>query len=139
MEKAIDSCANEPKKRKSKAFCVAGGPNMKSCTNSGDTPGISMHNFPTDPSVRKQWVRFVRRHRSDFDPTKYYSSRISLCSAHFELSCFSKRFVTNLQGFESTNTKCFLTRGSVPTLDVTHDGHGDKNISAKEKRLVSIL
>jgi hypothetical protein len=23
-----------------KVFCVAGGPNKKSCTNSGDTPGI---------------------------------------------------------------------------------------------------
>ena len=33
-------------------FCVAGGPNKKSCTNSGDTPVISMHCFPTDPSLR---------------------------------------------------------------------------------------
>ena len=136
MEETSHSCANEGKKRKSKVFCVAGGPNKKSCTNSGDTPGISMHCFPTDPSVRKQWVRFVRRHRCDFDPTKY-SSRIWLCSAHFDESCFSKRFASNLEGFDNSNTKRFLIRGSVPTVDAVKSG--EDSISGKEKRLVSIF
>ena len=36
MEETSHSCANKGKK----VFCVAGGPNKKSCTNSGDTPGI---------------------------------------------------------------------------------------------------
>ena len=29
--------------------------------------GISMHCFAKDLSVRRQWVCFVRRHRSDFE------------------------------------------------------------------------
>jgi hypothetical protein len=141
MEETSHSCANKEKKRNSKVFCLAGGPNKKSCTaNSGDTPGISMHCFPKDLSVRRQWVRFVRRHRSD---SEKYSSRIWLCSAHFDESCFSKCFASNLQGFDSSNTKCFLTRGSVPTIDVVENvedvnAHSDTNVSAKEKRLVSI-
>ena len=70
-------CANEGKKRKSKTFCVAGGPNKKPCINSGDTPGINMHRFPKDPTVRKQWVRFVQRHRSD----KIFVKHIFMLSA----------------------------------------------------------
>ena len=39
-----------------------------------------------DPVLRAQWVKFVRRHRNDFkDPTSKYTS---LCSAHFEESCY---------------------------------------------------
>lgn len=130
--------ANKAKTRRCKVFCVAGGPNQKSCTNNGDTPGISMHCFPTDPSVRKQWVRFVRRHRSDFDPSKY-SSRIWLCSVHFEPSCFSKRFVSTLKDFDDSNSRRFLTRGSVPTVDTVNleNIYVRNEISAKEKRLVS--
>ena len=100
-----------------------------------------MHRFPTEPAVRKQWIRFVRRHRTDFDPAKY-SSRISLCSAHFDPSCFSKRFSSNLEGFDNANTKKFLTRGSIPTIDtipnVVDVNAAENSISDREKRLVSI-
>ena len=130
-------CANEGKKRKSKTFCVAGGPNKKPCTNSGDTPGINMHRSPKDPTVRKQWVRFVQRHRSDFNPAKY-SSNIFLSSAHFNQTCYSMRFASNLEGFDSSNSKRFLNRGSVPTIDV-QDNKDDVCISAKKKRLVSTV
>ena len=138
MEETSHSCANEAKNRRSKTFSVAGGPNKKSCTNNGDTPGISMHVFPTEPAVRRPWIRFVHRHRTDFDPAKYLS-RISLCSAHFDPSCFSKRFSGNL---DNTNTKKFLTRGSVPTIDTIPnvvDVNADGNsISDREKILMSI-
>ena len=141
MEETSHSCANEPKKRRSKTFCVAGGPNKKSCTNNGDTPGVSMHRFPTEPAVRRQWIHFVRRHRTDFDPAKY-SSRISLCSAHFDPSCFSKRFSSNLEGFNNANTKKFLTRESIPTIDTIPNAvdvnAAENSISDREKRLVSI-
>ncbi|CAB4037760.1 THAP domain-containing 2-like [Paramuricea clavata] len=98
-----------------------------------------MHCLPKVLSVRRQWVRFVRRHRSDFDPEKY-SSQIWLCSAHFGESCFSKRFASNLQGFDSSNTKRFLTQGSVRTIDIVENvddvnAQSDINLPAKEKRL----
>ena len=48
-----------------------------------------MHEFPSDPSVRAQWVQFVRRHRHDYkDPTSKYAS---LCSAHFDESCYERK------------------------------------------------
>ena len=102
-------------KRGCKVFCVAGGPNNTPCTNNAETPGISMHCFPTNPSTQKQWVRFVQRHRSDFDGKKY-SSRIWLCSAHFDPSCFSKRFSNSLDDLNSHNTRRVLIQGSVPTI-----------------------
>ena len=136
----MDECnVSIAKQRRCKTFCVAGGPNKVSCTNSGDTQGISMHCFPKDPAVRKKWVQFVRRHRTDFDPSKY-SSKIFLCSAHFAESCFTKRFAKELTGFDSRGTKCFLARGSVPTIDTAGSSDTDCNetISTKEKRLVNI-
>ena len=33
-------------------YCIAGAPNKESCKNTGYTPGISMHTFPTEPKVR---------------------------------------------------------------------------------------
>ena len=58
MEKQASS---EGKQMRCKTFCVAGVQNQMSCTNNGDTSGISMHRFPIDPGVRQQWVKFVRR------------------------------------------------------------------------------
>jgi hypothetical protein len=75
-----------------------------------------MHCFPKDLSVRRQWVCFVRRHRSDFDH-ETYSSRIWLCSAHFDASCSSRAIYKVL----IANTKRFLTRGSVATTDVVEN------------------
>ena len=135
-----NQAASEGKQRRCKTFCVAGGPNQKSCTNNGDTPGISMHRFPTDPAVRQQWVKFVKRHRADFNPAEY-SNRIYLCSAHFEPHCFSKRFANTLETFDNDRTKRFLSRGSVPTIDVQGAQtfcSSTYKISAKERRLVSI-
>ena len=38
-------------------YCAAGGPNNVSCTNNSNTPGVSMHIFPKDESVRRRWTR----------------------------------------------------------------------------------
>ena len=76
-------------KRRGGRYCIAGTPNQQSCKNTSFTPGIRMHQFPSDPSVRAQWVRFVRRHRHDYkDPTSKYAS---LCSAHFDESCYERK------------------------------------------------
>ena len=44
-----------------------------------------MHQFPKDPVVRKKWVKFVQRHRADFDESSV-TRCASLCSVHFEES-----------------------------------------------------
>ena len=82
--------------------CVAGGPNLVSCTNSQHTEGISMHLFPkeeTDRQRQRKWVNFVHKHRPSFQATK----TSVLCSAHFEDSCFNM----NLMLAKSINIKNF--------------------------------
>ena len=61
-----------------------------------------MHQFPTDPVVRAQWVRFVQKHRVDFgEPVNKYAS---LCSAHFEESCFTRNR-SILEGMAAKSTR----------------------------------
>lgn len=79
--------AEKKKKKRGGRRCVAGAPNSTTCGNNLRTPGISMHQFPKNEKTRALWVRFVQRHRSDFDePVNQYPV---LCSAHFEKSCFT--------------------------------------------------
>ena len=62
---------NETRKRGGR-YCVAGAPNDVSCTNSTFTNGIRMHQFPSNPVVRRQWVKFVH-HCLDDDEFSYES------------------------------------------------------------------
>ena len=82
---------------------MAGAPNGASCTNTQYMPGISTHLFPSEPNVRAQWVKFVRRHRVDFcEPVGKFAS---LCSAHdhFEQSCFTNSLASSLPGIYGRN------------------------------------
>ena len=96
-----------------------------------------MHRFPTDPVVREKWTRFVKKHRTDFDPSKYLSSSLFLCSAHFVASCYTKSLARELNGFDASRTKQFLARGSVQTLD-TVVPIKKPEVTAREKRKVSM-
>ena len=68
------------RKKRGVRYCVAGDPNN---TNSSYMDGISMHQFPKDAVVRKKWVKFVQRHRADFDESSV-TRCTSLYSVHFE-------------------------------------------------------
>ena len=99
--------------RRGGRYCVAGAPNNQSCKNTSYTLGIKMHQFPSDPKVRQQWVKFVQRHRVDFgEPVNKYAA---LCSAHFEPSCYSMAFGLSLEGMEQSNRNKVLLKGSIPT------------------------
>ena len=113
---------------------MAGTPNGESCTNTQYTPGISTHLFPSEPTVRAQWVKFVRRHRVDFgEPVGKFAS---LCSAHFEQSCFSNSLASSLPGMEGIKMKRNLIPGSIPTRD-TVSPEGPQVLSERQKRQVS--
>ena len=119
----------KPTKRGGK-FCVAGAPGKQSCQNTSYTPGISMHYFPSDPSTREKWVKFVQRHRVDFVEAKKHSV---LCSAHFEESCFSRQLAAPGQGLGKT----ILVKGSVPTRHTMAPVEAG-DLSKRERRQVSI-
>ena len=95
--------------RRGGRYCVAGAPNNQSFQNTLFSPGITMHLFPTDAVLREKWRKFVQRHRRDFKPEGKYTS---LCSAHFEASCYN--FPIELEGIQMNR---ILIKGSVATRD----------------------
>ena len=98
----------KPKIKSLGKYCVTGGPGNVSCTNNSRTEGISMHLFPRDDVTRQKWVRFVRRHRANWQPSK----TSVLCSVHFELSDFEQRLDLNLGEGSSFQTKrCMVKEG----------------------------
>lgn len=106
--------AEKKERRAGKRYCAAGGPNAVNCANKTGSPGITMHYFPADETLRQKWIRFVRIHRKDFVPTK--SS--TLCSAHFEESCFHLKGIAFVdEKGNSVQPKRCLIVGSVPTKD----------------------
>ena len=93
-------------------YCVAGGPNNISCTNSQHTEGVSIHRFPNakkEPERHAKWVKFVRKHRPAWKP----SETSVLCGSHFEDSCFQQ----NRQIAASLGMKSRLKHDAILTLD----------------------
>jgi len=71
--------------------------------------------FPRDDVTREKWLRFVRRHRAKWQPSK---TSVLLCSpVHFELSDFEQQFDVNLREGSSFQTKRWLKKDAVPTKD----------------------
>ena len=101
-------------------FCVAGGPNKKSCTNSGDTPGI-IACIVFRKICLYEGNGFVLFEDIGLTSTMKRILQVYglwLCSAHFDASCSSRAIYKVL----IANTKRFLTRGSVATTDVVETG-----------------
>lgn len=119
------------KKRVCGKYCVAGGPGQVSCTNSSLTPGISMHLFPADVGLRRQWTKFVQKHRPGFKPTK----TSVLCSNHFTSDCFTRRL--DLCTDENVSTSRRLEKGSVPTINASYESNNAIIKTDRERRKVS--
>ena len=120
--------------RKGGRFCVAGAPNQQSCKNTTFTPGVTMHQFPANPVLREKWIKFVQRHRHDFhEPSKY----ASLCSAHFEDSCYTRPLAKRLDDLSNVSMNRVLIRGSIPTKDTTVVA-SSQTLSIRQKRQVCI-
>lgn len=110
QQRVFDLCHAEnvsPAKRKrtGKACAVA------ECMGK-NSDGISIHSFPTDPSLRRQWVQFVRVCRADFtSPTRHSV----VCERHFAPECYPVTYnLMRQEGFEVKHK--YLIQGSVPTI-----------------------
>ena len=125
--------ADKEKKKKRGNYFAAGGPNMSNCANNSSTPGISMHCFPKDETLRQKWIRFVRIHRKDFVPSK----SATLCSTHFEETCFESKawIVTSSETGECLQPKRYLKKGAVPTRDTVVPLSSP--LTSRKRRLVS--
>lgn len=91
-----------------------------------------MHIFPRDDVTREKWVRFVRRYRAKWQPSKISV----LCSVHFELSNFEQLLDLNLgEGSSFLQTKRWLKKDAVPTKDGVQQQ--ENALSSREQRMVS--
>ena len=121
----------DERKKRGGRYCVAGGPNNVSCTNTSYMDHISMHVFPKDEVLRKKWTCFVQEHRANF-VAKPLSA---LCSAHFEPSCFERNVNIHLgDSVPSKSLKRFLKKGSIPTVDCAVSTEPPKQ-TARDKRM----
>ena len=113
--------------------CVAGGPNGVSCGNSQHMKGVSIHHFPSKVKDRErhlQWVRFVRRHRPNCNP----SDQTVLCGIHFDDASYTMRRDIAL----SLGIKTYLKPDAVPSIDVANvrEEQDSVPLQAREKRQV---
>ena len=92
--------------------CVAGH-----CNNNTDTKGISLHLFPKDQHLNRQWINFVKTKRSDFSKPSKYSR---LCSGHFRQDDYENYTRLRL-GFA---TRGILNPKAVPTIHGCHPKPG---------------
>ena len=116
--------------RHSGRSCVAGTHGGASCTNTQHTEGISMHYFPDKekyPKQHREWVRFVRRHRPGFVPSKHSP----LCSIHFEDNCY----VTRRDIAKELGIRAMLKLDAVPSIDAAIEVD-ERTQTARERRQV---
>lgn len=108
-------------RRVSGKYCVAGGPGLLSCTNSSQTPGVSMRLFPSN---------FVQKHRPGFKPTK----TSVLCSIHFAPDSLARKI-----DFKDQPSVRRLEKGAFPTIFVAVKKGEDAPITERERRTVSLV
>ena len=75
--------------------------------------GFSLHTFPKDKVLRKQWVSFVRTKRASWDGP---SETSVLCSFHFTEDSFPFRQRFEKQHMGKKLKKTSLNRDAVPTI-----------------------
>ena len=59
------------------------------CSNSNKT-GYTIHKFPKDANLRRQWVKFVQVKRANFVAATEHSA---ICNIHFSPDCYEESFM----------------------------------------------
>ena len=77
--------------------------------NKTNADGVSLHQFPADENVRRQWIAFVRSKR---EPSSWTPGSDHICSAYFTDDNY-ERFGAKLAGFSS---KLVLKKTAVPSI-----------------------
>ena len=94
------------KKRKPGKRCV-----VMFC-NKTNADGVSLHQFPADESVRRQWIAFVRTKR---EPNSWTPGSGHICSDHFSADDY-EGFGAKVAGFSS---KLVLKKSAVPSIQAS--------------------
>lgn len=88
--------------------------------------------FPCDHVTRQKWLRLVRRHGANQQPSK----TSVLCSVHFELSEFELQVDLNLGEASSFQTKPWLKKDAVQIKDCVKQQ--ENALSSREQGMVSV-
>ena len=97
--------------------------NCVSCTNTMLTLGVSMHGFPLEESLNRQWTGFVQRLRP--------SKTSVLCSVHFAPEWFFKGLILLATTQKGDTVRGRFIEGAVPT--------NANNSTTKSRRLKSLF
>ena len=80
--------------------------------NKTNADGVSLHQFPADESVRRQWIAFVRTKR---EPNSWTPGSGHICSDHFSADDY-ELFGAKVAGFSS---KLVLKKSAVPSIQAS--------------------
>ena len=80
--------------------------------NKTNADGVSLHQFPADESVRRQWIAFVRTKR---EPYSWTPGSGHICSDHFSADSY-EGFGAKIAGFSS---KLVLKKSAVPSIQAS--------------------
>ena len=86
--------------------CVAG-----LCSRQTKRDCVSLHVFPKEPSLRRQWVKFVQLKRKDFT-MKNVSEHTQLCHLHFH----EENFINQKQICNGFAKLRILSPEAIPTV-----------------------
>lgn len=80
--------------------------------NKTNVDGVSLHQFPADESVRRQWIAFVRAKR---EPNSWKPGSGHICSDQFTADSY-EGFGAKIAGFSS---KLVLKKSAVPSIQAS--------------------
>ncbi|MEQ2274260.1 hypothetical protein XENORESO_017330 [Xenotaenia resolanae] len=75
--------------------------------------GVTIHSFPKEPDLRRNWEQFVQAKRKDFHHATPYSV---LCSKHFQVDDYDDAMM-QMFGFKSKKKR--LKKDAVPKIHVS--------------------
>ena len=81
--------------------------------NKTNADGVSLHQFPADESLRRQWIAFVRTKR---EHNSWTPSSGHICSDHFSADDY-EGFGAKVAGFSSK--RLVLKKSAVPSIQVS--------------------
>ena len=88
--------------------------------------GVSLHMFPKDSSLRRQWADFVKTKRAKWSGPTEYSA---LCSYHFTADCYPFRHRFEMEQMGRAPKKAKLNEDAVPTIHSVNSGTEEERAS----------
>ena len=122
-------------------LCCVGRCTVRQTNNLGDD-GISLHTFPKDAELRRQWTNFVKTTRADFS-LKSITKNMKICALHFNADDIERPYPIVFANFDpSPKSGKRLARkvrnGAVPCIKYHLYSSAPKILKTTLKRKASV-